>query len=158
MAQTENAIQNIILEELENFEGILMATTNLANNLDTAFERRFYSKYRSRNPQKVRAKIWKSKLPHLADEHCQILAEKFDFSGGQIDNIIRKSEIQEIVHGTMTNFEEIQSFCSEESIITKQLKLDLGMHTIKIKSQNILLLSDTHGKHRLIDIPKTFRL
>lgn len=28
------------------------------------------------------------------------------------------------------------------------------MHTIRIKSQNILLLSDTHGKHRLIDIPK----
>ncbi len=27
------------------------------------------------------------------------------------------------------------------------------MHTIKIKNQNILLISDTHGKHRLLDIP-----
>jgi len=32
------------------------------------------------------------------------------------------------------------------------------MHTIKIKNQNILLLSDTHGKHRLIDIPKNIQI
>ena len=124
VAQTENAIQNIILEELENFEGILMATTNLANNLDTAFERRFLFKIPFKKPTKeVRAKIWKSKLPHLEAECCQILAEKFDFSGGQIDNIIRKSEIQEIVHGSVTNFEQIQSFCKEEFIITKTTKI-----------------------------------
>jgi SpoVK/Ycf46/Vps4 family AAA+-type ATPase len=44
VSQTENAIQNIILEELENFEGIFFATTNLAKNLDSAFERRFLFK------------------------------------------------------------------------------------------------------------------
>jgi SpoVK/Ycf46/Vps4 family AAA+-type ATPase len=44
VAQTENAIQNILLEELENFQGIFIATTNLAENLDKAFDRRFYSK------------------------------------------------------------------------------------------------------------------
>jgi predicted phosphodiesterase len=32
------------------------------------------------------------------------------------------------------------------------------MHTIKIKDQNILLLSDTHGKHRLIDTPKNIQM
>src|SRR5690606_26297229 len=127
VAQTENAIQNIILEELENFDGILMATTNLANNLDTAFERRFLFKVRFKKPtRRVRAQIWKSKLPHLENESCQILAEKFEFSGGQIDNIIRKSEIQEIVHGTMTDFEQILSFCNEESIITKTTKIGFG--------------------------------
>lgn len=127
VAQTENAIQNIILEELENFEGILMATTNLANNLDTAFERRFLFKVPFKKPTKeIRAKIWKSKLSHLDDESCQILADKFDFSGGQIDNIIRKSEIQEIVHGTVTNFEQIQSFCNEESISINRTKIGFG--------------------------------
>lgn len=127
VAQTENAIQNIILEELENFDGILMATTNLTNNLDTAFERRFLFKIPFKKPtKKVRTKIWKSKLHHLDDESCQILAEKFEFSGGQIDNIIRKSEIQEIIHGTMTNFEQILSFCNEESIITKTTKIGFG--------------------------------
>lgn len=124
VAQTENAIQNIILEELESFEGILMATTNLANNLDTAFERRFLFKVLFKKPTKeVRAKIWKSKLPYLADESCQMLAEGFNFSGGEIDNIIRKSEIQEIVHGTKTNFEQLQLFCQEETLEIKSTKI-----------------------------------
>lgn len=47
--QTENAIQNIILEEMEKLEGILIATTNLATNLDAAFERRFLFKVRFGN-------------------------------------------------------------------------------------------------------------
>lgn len=42
--------------------------------------------------------------------------------------------------------------------IQNQLKSDLTMHTIKIKKQNILLLSDTHGKHRLIDIPQNIQI
>lgn len=127
VAQTENAIQNIILEELENFEGILMATTNLANNLDAAFERRFLFKVPFQKPNAtIRAKIWKSKLPNLDNGECQILSETFYFSDGQIDNIIRKSEIQEIVHGTQTNFEEIQSFCNDELIITKKTKIGFG--------------------------------
>lgn len=123
VAQTENAIQNIILEELENFEGILMATTNLANNLDTAFERRFLFKIQFNKPIKtVRAKIWKSKLPNLDDENYRLLAEKFDFSGGQIDNIIRKSEIEEIIYGTKVSFEKLQSICDEE-LLTKATKI-----------------------------------
>ena len=39
--QSINTIQNILLQALENFEGILIATTNLTSNLDKAFERRF---------------------------------------------------------------------------------------------------------------------
>lgn len=74
----------------------------------------------------VRAKIWKSKLQQMQDERCQMLADKFDFSGGQIDNIIRKSEIQEIVHGTVINFEQIQSFCNEESISINRTKIGFG--------------------------------
>lgn len=44
VAQTENTMQNIILEELETFGGIMIATTNLTDNLDAAFERRFLFK------------------------------------------------------------------------------------------------------------------
>ena len=40
----ENAMQNILLQELENFQGILIAPTNLQGNLDKAFERRFLYK------------------------------------------------------------------------------------------------------------------
>lgn len=51
VAQTENAMQNIILEELENFEGIFIATTNLVSHLITAFERRFLFKIEFRKPE-----------------------------------------------------------------------------------------------------------
>ena len=40
----ENSIQNIILQEMESLEGIMIATTNLVQNMDSAFERRFLYK------------------------------------------------------------------------------------------------------------------
>jgi AAA+ superfamily predicted ATPase len=120
VAQTENAIQNIILEELENFEGILIATTNLVNNLDTAFERRFLFKIQFQKPESsIRARIWKLKLPLLDMKECSVLAEKFDFSGGQIDNVLRKNEIHEIIHGEQVTLENLMNFCLEETLTTE---------------------------------------
>lgn len=122
--QTENAIQNIILEELENFEGILIATTNLADNLDSAFERRFLFKILFNLPSNsIRAEIWKTKLPLLSTEDCEFLAGKFSFSGGQIDNIIRKSEINEIVHGEAVSLENLLVFCSEETLVSQRASI-----------------------------------
>ncbi|AFU67906.1 ATP-binding protein, AAA family [Psychroflexus torquis ATCC 700755] len=122
--QTENTIQNIILEELENFEGILIATTNLADNLDSAFERRFLFKILFNLPSNsIRAKIWKTKLPSLSIEDCEFLAGKFNFSGGQIDNIIRKSEINEIVHGEAVSLENLLVFCSEETLVSQRASI-----------------------------------
>ncbi|MEA1875017.1 MAG: ATP-binding protein [Bacteroidota bacterium] len=124
VSQTENAIQNILLEELENFEGILIATTNLANNLDSAFERRFLFKIQFQKPNTtMRAKIWKSKLPFLEIKDCTLLADKFDFSGGQIDNILRKNEIHEIIHGEKVNLENLMVFCSEEILGNNNTKI-----------------------------------
>jgi len=117
-------VQNIILEELENFDGILIATTNLANNLDTAFERRFLFKIQFHKPNTtVRAKIWRSKLPFLDISNCKLLADKFDFSGGQIDNILRKHEIYEIIHGEKVDLEKLMVFCSEETIGNNYLRI-----------------------------------
>ena len=115
MGQTENAIQNIILEELENFEGILFATTNLVSNLDPAFERRFLFKVEFQKPDMaVKAKIWNSKLPNLSKTECEALATQFDFSGGQINNIVRKKEIHEIVYGLSVDFNNIVDYCKTE--------------------------------------------
>jgi len=116
VAQTENSIQNIILEEMENLEnGILIATTNLTNNLDSAFDRRFLFKVEFHKPNtSVKAQIWKLKLPNLSEPECQTLASQFDFSGGQIDNIVRKTEISEIINGRSVEFNQIICFCNEE--------------------------------------------
>ena len=47
----ENSIQNIILQEMETLEGIMIATTNLVQNMDSAFERRFLYKVKFRKPE-----------------------------------------------------------------------------------------------------------
>ncbi len=121
LAQTENTLQNILLEELENFVGILIATTNLVDNLDSAFERRFLYKINFSKPDKsIRARIWKSKFPDLELEDCKMLAEKYEFSGGQIDNILRKNEIHEIVNGEQVSLDNLLTFCSEETLSSKR--------------------------------------
>ena len=115
VADTENAIQNIILEEMETFDGILFATTNLVENMDAAFERRFLFKVKFEEPSTENsAKIWQEKLPILSKKESQILAEKFKFSGGEMENITRKCAMQEIMHGDILNFTDIEGLCKNE--------------------------------------------
>jgi len=126
VAQTENTIQNIILEELEDFEGIFFATTNLISNLDKAFERRFLFKIEFKYPENyVRSKIWRSKMPKLTKKQADELSGLFDFSGGQIDNIVRKCMMNEIIHGEIVTFKMIKYFCKSELLINKNL-LQIG--------------------------------
>jgi SpoVK/Ycf46/Vps4 family AAA+-type ATPase len=115
--QTENTMQNIILEELENFEGIFFATTNLVNNLDSAFERRFLFKIEFRKPVvSVKARIWESRLSNMIPDDYELLAKSFDFSGGQIENIVRKSEMHEVMNGVSVNIQDIIGFCNAENL------------------------------------------
>ncbi|MGZ2371836.1 ATP-binding protein [Ancylomarina sp. YFZ004] len=116
-SNTENAIQNILLEELENFEGIFVATTNLIGNLDTAFERRFLFKIEFFKPESYQRKqIWYSKFKQLDKVNCGILSKSYDFSGGEIENISRKCEMHEIVHGDYPKMEQIVEFCNCERL------------------------------------------
>ena len=113
--QTENTIQNIILEELENFKGILIATTNLLQNFDKAFDRRFLYKIHFPKPnQEIRIKIWKNKKTDLSISDCNMLASKFPFSGGHIDNIIRKISIEEAIQDLPLPIDKIVEICSTE--------------------------------------------
>ena len=124
--QTENTIQNILLEELESFDGIFLATTNLVKNIDTAFDRRFLFKVEFQKPENsIKAKIWNSKLPGLTETECESLANRYDFSGGQIDNIIRKNEIYEIIHGITVDFKNILEFCNSE-LLQKNNSIKVG--------------------------------
>lgn len=104
-----NSIQNIILQELEEFEGILIATTNLTGSLDSAFERRFLYKVEFKKPEKeVKAKIWKYMLgDYLNDEEVNELASKFDLTGGSIENIARKHAIDYILEGETPDYQKI---------------------------------------------------
>ncbi len=98
--QMYNTMQNIILQEMETLDGILIATTNLTSNLDGAFERRFLYKIKFERPcVEARTHIWHAMIPSLDDELAGALAEKYDFSGGQIENVARKFAINNILYG-----------------------------------------------------------
>ena len=113
----ENALQNIILQEMETLDGILIATTNLTDNLDNAFERRFLFKICFECPgEAVRASIWRSMLPGLTLRQAQTLAEAYPLSGGQIENVVRKRSIDAILHGGRLELSRLQRYCEEESL------------------------------------------
>ena len=90
-----NQMQNIFLEQIERFDGILIATTNLLENLDKAFSRRFNYKIEFVKPNKTqRLDLWKklipSSLPLDKDFDIEELA-KYELTGGQIELVIKNT-------------------------------------------------------------------
>ena len=115
----ENAIQNIILQEMENLNGIMIATTNLERNLDPAFERRFLYKIKFEKPDaSVQCKIWKEMIPELREEDAIKLSNQYDLSGGQIENIARKHAIQMILYGNDKDnmYAALCNYCDVEKL------------------------------------------
>jgi SpoVK/Ycf46/Vps4 family AAA+-type ATPase len=127
--QTENAIQNIILQEMENISGILIATTNLAQNMDKAFERRFLYKIEFTKPCLAsRQSIWQSMMPHLSRDDSETLASRFDLSGGQIENIARKAEVDTIINGNWQSMDILTQYCKDESQNSYKKKKKIGFN------------------------------
>ena len=113
----ENSIQNIILQEMEDLDGILIATTNLTCNLDKAFERRFLYKIRFEKPSlEAKSRIWKTMISDLDEKEILQLATDFDFSGGQIENIARKKTVKALISGEAPTYSQIREYCQEETI------------------------------------------
>jgi len=128
VAQTENAIQNIILQELENLKGILIATTNLTENMDNAFERRFLYKIEFQKPGlSIRKSIWQFMIPALSDEDATALSSRFDFSGGQIENISRKRTVEFVISGIEPSLEKLTTFCQEEQLSKETFRIGFGV-------------------------------
>ena len=94
-----------------------LATTNLIKNFDDAFARRFLFKLRFDKPTKEAKKaIWKDKLPWLCDEDASFLAERHDLSGGEIDNVVRKSLMEEVINGQRPDINMISQWSSDEKL------------------------------------------
>ena len=120
----ENSLQNIILQEMEQLDGIMIATTNLQQNLDTAFERRFLYKIKFEKPTvEARKHIWHEMIPDLSEMDVQTLASKYDFSGGQIENIARHYTIDSILHDKGEDaLSMLIAHCDNERIDEKNVK------------------------------------
>ena len=93
--QMHNQMQNIFLEQIEKFQGILIATTNLLENIDQAFSRRFNYKIEFKKPDKAqRLKLWKMMLPKNAPYEEGFEMEKlstYPLTGGQINLIVKNT-------------------------------------------------------------------
>jgi len=87
---------NLLLQEIERFEGIVLLTTNLEKNMDKAFERRIQFKIRFPVPDKEhRSKIWSTLIPKECpvDEEIDwdLIGESFELTGGHIKNAILRA-------------------------------------------------------------------
>lgn len=119
--QMENAMQNILLEELEKFEGIFMATTNLEAQLDDAFDRRFLYKLKFEKPgTDARMKLWQSKFPGLKKSILHALNDEFALTGAQIENIRKKIAIDQVLEPRLKlDLKYIQTLAQQELLLIK---------------------------------------
>ncbi len=103
--QMNNAMQNILLQELEDFQGIFIATTNLIDNIDGAFDRRMLYKLNFQNPdQETRLRILRKEFPDLPDSLLADISMKYSLSGGQIQNIKKKFLVDSILFAETVDF------------------------------------------------------
>ncbi len=93
--QMHNQMQNIFLEQIEKFDGVLIATTNLLENIDTAFSRRFNYKIEFKKPNKAqRRRLWELMLPKNATFEEGFSVDElssYTLTGGQINLIVKNT-------------------------------------------------------------------
>jgi SpoVK/Ycf46/Vps4 family AAA+-type ATPase len=94
-----NMATNMLLQEIENFEGIVILTTNLEKNIDKAFQRRIGFKIHFPFPEAdSRARIWRQLMPSACpvdpDLDWDELGERFELSGGHIKNAVLRGAYQ----------------------------------------------------------------
>ena len=127
VAQTEASIQSTILTKMSEFEGIFIGTSNLWERLSSSYHRRFGFKYEISLPdQNTRFKIWKNKMPALTDKNLDFLSETFEFSGGMIDNVVRKVTMKQVLTGNIIDIIELEEFCKEEFLENPNGKKRIG--------------------------------
>lgn len=126
--QMMNAIQNICLDAIENLDGILIATTNLAENFcDEAFARRFIFKLNFTMPMAdIRAKIWRSMIPSLSEVDAATLGARFTFSGGNIENIARKAAVGYVLSGQKATLADLVKYAGEETLASQRKTARIG--------------------------------
>ena len=98
-AREANTVVSVLLQELEAFDGVVIFATNLATNLDPAFERRVRTHVRFEQPGPVeREAIWRVQVhprftPLAADVDFGALAARHAVSGGDIRNAVLKAAL-----------------------------------------------------------------
>ena len=93
-----NTVVNVLLQEMERFNGVVIFATNLASNFDPAFERRIRTHVLFEMPGvEERERIWQVQFaretPLAADVDFAKLARTYEVSGGDIRNAVLKAAL-----------------------------------------------------------------
>ena len=95
----QNSVVNVLLQELERYTGVVIFATNLAVNIDPAFERRIRTHVLFELPGETeRVRIWQvqlhpSRTPLASDVDFNALARSYEVSGGDIQNAVLKAAL-----------------------------------------------------------------
>ena len=116
-----NTVINVLLQELERFNGVVIFATNLAASFDPAFERRIRTHVLFEMPGvDEREKIWRvqlhSRTPLAPDVDFRVLAERFEASGGDIRNAVLKAAMSAAAEPGNDAFKTIQQRHFEDGI------------------------------------------
>jgi SpoVK/Ycf46/Vps4 family AAA+-type ATPase len=110
-----NALQNILLEQMEQFDGIMIGSTNNTNNIDEAFERRFTMKFEFESPNELAMiSIWKSSIKGLRQNEARELVKQFKFSGGEISNVARRFMLENLLGLQKSRLQTLIELCNTE--------------------------------------------
>ena len=96
-----------LLQRIEDFPGLVILATNLKDNIDEAFTRRFQSMVEFQMPGvQERYKIWRQsfaeKLPVAPGVDLRAIAEQYALSGGLIMNVVRRCTLRAVTQGEAT--------------------------------------------------------
>jgi hypothetical protein len=127
--QMYNSLQNILLQELEDFEGIFIATTNMLMNMDLAFDRRFLFKVYFEEPNhEVRLQILQNAFPNIdCIDTLLMINNKYSLNGGQIHAIKKRVFIEnEILEQDTFLLEQLERLAQEQVNFSNIKHLKVG--------------------------------
>ncbi|MBM4342008.1 MAG: ATP-binding protein [Deltaproteobacteria bacterium] len=114
-----NMATNMLLQEIENFDGIVILTTNLEKNIDKAFQRRIGFKIHFPFPEApYRAKIWRTLVPRTCPVDPALdweeLGLRFELSGGHIKNAVLRAAYQGSADNDILRFKHFEYAARQE--------------------------------------------
>jgi len=98
---------SFLLQRIENYNGLVVLSTNLKRNMDEAFTRRFQSVIYFPMPQaEDRLRLWKNtfspKTQLDSRIHLEEIASRYDLSGGAIVNVVQYCSLMAMKRGSNT--------------------------------------------------------
>lgn len=93
-----------LLQRMEDFDGLIVLASNMKNNIDDAFIRRFNAVIRFSLPsEEDRVMIWKKSFPRqigfAGNSDIPELVKKYELSGGNIINIVQYACLKSLENG-----------------------------------------------------------